>query len=354
LLYPWVKILTELAGGAGADVMTIHYTFFHDFARRGVFLDLGPLVRRDGYDLDDFFKVGLDCYTCDGKLQGIPYKGSARLIIYNKKLFDDAGVAYPDDTWDWNDFLKAARRLTRDRDGDGRIDQYGTLFANDLLSMLPWIWSNGGDWLSGDGRECVLHRPEAVEAVRFCADWVLRTHVAPSNRELTTMSGDIFSTGRIGMMISGPWAVPTLRRIKSFAWDAAPFPKGKAGRISRYAGMGYCIWKGTKHPDAAWEFVKFLADPKKGGKMLAEAGLDVPARKSLANSPVLLREDTPWHEEEFVRSLRYARCFQPVSGFFEIDNIFTREIDLVVFGEKTVEQAMKSARKGIDLILRPL
>src|SRR2546422_2434773 len=74
------------------------------------------------------------------------------MVVYNRDLLDRAAIPYPTDDWTWDDFLRTAQLLTRDRDGDGRIDQWGAAFDRRPSFWLPWIWAGGGDVLCPDGR----------------------------------------------------------------------------------------------------------------------------------------------------------------------------------------------------------
>src|SRR3989442_877767 len=138
------------------------------------------------------------------------------MVVYNRDLLDRAAIAYPTDDWTWDDFLRTAQRLTRDRDGDGRIDQWGAAFDRGPSFGLPWIWAGGGDVLCPDGRRAsgCLDAPATVAAIRWYAGWVKRWGVAPRPHDASTAGVEIarlFAAGRVAFMTVGHDVVRDLR-----------------------------------------------------------------------------------------------------------------------------------------------
>src|SRR5439155_1169788 len=90
---------------------------------------------------------------------------------------------YPTDDWTWDDFLRVAKQVTRDTDGDGSIDQWGSAFDGRLAVWLPWIWAGGGDVLCADGRRAsgCLDSRATIEALRWYAGWAPARAVAEAD-----------------------------------------------------------------------------------------------------------------------------------------------------------------------------
>jgi len=155
------KLLTALASNTAPDVfMAWNYPLY---APGGKLEDLQPWVERDQYDLGIYYPILMDYMKYDGKLWGLPTTYSPRAIYYNKKLFDEAGVPYPQDGWTWNDFLEAVRKLTKP-------GQYGFITTpDDVFTMQPYFWSNGGDLISDDGKQVdgVLNSEQNVKTMEF-------------------------------------------------------------------------------------------------------------------------------------------------------------------------------------------
>ena len=105
-----------------------------------------------------------------GDLYAMPYAFVMSVLHYNKDMFDAAGVAYPTDDWTWDELLEAAKALTKDFDGDGKIDQWGLYFKPDYYVLDAMIYAFGGRVLSEDLTQVMLDSDEAEAAVQFLVD----------------------------------------------------------------------------------------------------------------------------------------------------------------------------------------
>jgi len=123
------KLPVMIASGTAPDLFECvpeRAASFPSFATKNAFLPLDPLVERDGVDLDQWFASVIQSCRYDSVLYVLPKKISTPACIhYNMDLFDAAGLPYPTRDWTWDDCLAMAKALTKDFDGDGRIDQWG-------------------------------------------------------------------------------------------------------------------------------------------------------------------------------------------------------------------------------------
>lgn len=334
----YTKLLTMMASKSAPDVFGLTNGTILPHVAKGTLLDLAPLMKRDGgVDEGDFFPTALEAYRFGDKLYGMPINFHAFALYYNKTLFDEAGVAYPDANWDWDDLLSAARKLTRDRDGDGRIDQYGIVFDGWLGAVAPWIWQNGGRIFDDerDPTRCTLDEPRCVEALQFLADLKLRHRVAPGASE-TAEQGvvEMFYAGRAAMYPYLYVAGRMREYVKWFEWDCAPLPKGRSGRRASWAGSGcYCINRGTRMPREAWEYVKFATSPR-GMRVEARNGIAIPARRSVAYSEVFMQPgQPPANKQVFLDALEYARLNPSMIRVLDFLSIFQEQTDRLFLGE---------------------
>ena len=147
---------------------------FSEFAARGNFLDLAEYITNDpDLKIDEYHEKVLGWYQLDGKQYGIPYGIDVQFIVYNKTLFKEAGVPLPTDDWTLEEFLAAAKKLTIDRDKDGRIDQYG--FRGELPECM---W--GAQFVADDGSKATCDTPEMVAWAQFNLDMLYKWKVAPT------------------------------------------------------------------------------------------------------------------------------------------------------------------------------
>jgi multiple sugar transport system substrate-binding protein len=345
----WDKLQTGLAGGAAPDVFAMDGPLFPDYQSRGVLLDLKPYIDRDGYDLTQLADQGVADFTTGDGQYGLPRDLNVIVLYYNKAMFDAAGVAYPDESWDWAKLREVAKQLTRDDNGDGTVDQWG--FYTETTDMenfwLSTVWENGGDVLAPDGRSTVLGTPEAAGGIQFVQDLIWKDKVMPEPA-LFAETGDAFEQGKAAMEANGSWLVPT-HLAAGIDLGIAPLPKGPAGRFTSVNPTGAVVYQKTKSPDAAWAFVKYLASPA-AQEQLMQLKASLPVSKEVLAGPYASSFDGA---SVFADSLSYARLKPSFRGFDEFTTTLQGELDTNVFNEpnKTAAQALADIVPQLDALL---
>ncbi len=231
---------------------------------------------------DDLYPVGRKSFTWEGKLYCLPqvlYYGGT---FVNKTLFEEAGIPVPpvdwkSDKWTWTDVLETAAKLTKDKDGDGKIDQYGVNFGH----WSPWAHTRywGQELIPAeDYNKGVMHKlrldetpvyEACVSGLQARADAMNVQKVMPTPAMSTSLNelGPMLKTGSVAMDIGGGWIVRGALPDK-FKFAAAVTPKGNDGKGTRCAMVWadpFKIVNTSKHPDQAWAWIHWLAADPKGG-----------------------------------------------------------------------------------------
>jgi len=234
-------------------------------------------------------------FARDGQQFGLPKYHGAMALYYNKDIFDEYGVNYPNDTWDHDDYLEALKRLTHDRDGDGKTDLWGSILDISWSSLQIHANGWGGYFVDPDDpSRCLMCKPEAMGALawiraRMWDDKVMATPLDVQN----LWPRYAFTDERVAMVEDGSWALKDILVEAGFRIGVALFPAGPVRRVTLATTDGFGIYAGTRHPDAAWELVKFLIG-KDYGRAMARANFLQPARASLVNDWVgFIREEFP-------------------------------------------------------------
>ncbi len=342
------KIKVMYVGKIAPDVIFMYPTALPAWAELGTLMPLDEMLARDpAVGRSDYFESMLRTFTYQGKLYGLPKDASVDLLYWNCEMFEACGVDPPEPTWGWGEYLEAARKLTRDTDGDGRIDQWGT----SGWTWLPWIWQNGGRVVSPDGRRCTLDAPETIEGIQFWGDLVTRYKVAPTPTDLQDLSPwRLFSLGRVGMYHEMYPAVSILRDYAKFRWDIAHVPRGPAGRVSPAVGSALAITTQSRHPQAAWEFIKWMTGPDGMAGLLS---VEAPSCITLARSDAFLRQPgLPSSKHVAIDALEYAH--PPVQSVYyqELFDTIGSELDRVWRGRATAAEAARGAIPQVDRILQ--
>jgi len=215
----------------------------------------------------DIFWPGIkDMLVYDGKLLAVPTNAAPTLITYNKDVFDRYGVPYPEGEWTTEEFLQTCRRLSRKKKGTNRYESFA--IAPDIIAD-SFLYPAGGRVFSPDKTGCILDSPEGVKAYtvagQIYSPLTGYPRLAPSGADSLAGTTSVSTwpnliEGRIAMMAATRW--PLCITGPSFNYGIAPFPyfpdtpadKRKINAIGRATAVS----RDTRHPEAAFKFLKFL------------------------------------------------------------------------------------------------
>ncbi len=342
------KMQAMMAGKQAPDVMYMSQLWFQSFADKGAFMDISSRVTTDSE---------LNYADFNPTLQSTgDYKGSTYMIydamdilsfFYNKNMFTEAGIDFPDETWTWADVVEAGKKLTKDTNNDGVMDQYGILAPDGYVSF-SWIYQNGGSVLNDDRTLSTMTEPAATDAIQWISDLINTHKIAPAP-SVTKQEGSsaMFRAGKIGMAAYGPWLVGLLKTDAKFDFGLTLLPSGKENRNSFVSGSGYVISKDTKNEEAAWELMKYLVSPDVIVKFM-EHGLVFPTRQSLMKSEYFFTEENVTFSDQsaFVEPLPLTPNW---NAMFDA---ITKEYQLIWMGDKSVADATKAMDEQVNEVLK--
>ncbi|MEV1145480.1 sugar ABC transporter substrate-binding protein [Micromonospora sp. NPDC049799] len=344
------RLTTSFAGGQPPDVFLLNYRRYGQFAAQGAiepaqsWLD-GSTVLDEG----DFSPRGLDAFRFDGDaLTCLPQNLSSLVVYYNADLFRAAGVPTPTAGWTWDDFLAAARALTR----DGR---YGVGVQPSIARLAPFVWSNRGDLVDDPAKPTALTLrgdPAARTAVDWFLDLQLRHRVVPPDAQEQSESSEArFLRGTLGMFLSSRVAVPTLRTIEGFTWDAAPLPVAPGGvPASILHSDAYCMGAGLPDHRRAWRFIEYAMSAP-GQRVLAESGRTVPSRLDVATSPAFLDPARPPRSSQvFLDAEPHLRATPRTATWARVEKEADTLLEEVFYGRVDREEGLRRLEETV----RPL
>lgn len=245
------KVNQMVAGNTAPDVMVSYETDYPRFAKGGAIEDLEPyLEKSEKIDVDDFIPAVKELAEQTGGTYGLPWCYATELMFYNKDIFDKAGLDYPTDSWTWDDYAEAAKKLTVTE--GPKTTQWGS----DTLTF-------GGMWyaLAGQaGDEVVKDNKLALnegmtKALEFMNRLTNEDKSSPKPAAGSNVS-DLFASGQAAMSMSGSWMATTYRDV-DFNWDIQTLPKENQAYNSLHTGF-YTISSNSKHKEEAWKFVEFM------------------------------------------------------------------------------------------------
>lgn len=268
------KLAASFGAGNPPDVMLMwdFPTYYTNLEPLDTFIEKDASLK-----LDDIYESLFNYVKVDGHTYGLPSGFTSRALYYNKKMFDDAGVPYPKDGWTWDDFKAAAKKLSNP---EKKQYGFGIRTSNDPYDMQGIVWSNGGSFISKDGKEIegYMNSPETAQSIQLFGD-MLKDGSATLVGGKNQLSGDdIFKAGKIAMWESGVWPLEGFKKAKvDFGTVEMPAFTGKPVK-GIVALSAVSVAKQSKQKDLAWEFTKFFIS-NEAIKMRSNA--DLPIRKSI-------------------------------------------------------------------------
>lgn len=333
----WTKLQAAATGGGMPDVFWMHTNYMAQFAESNAIMDLTDRISgSELVDMDKYAKVVIPVCTVNDKYFGLPKDTAAVGLWYNKAIFDEKGVAYPDDTWTWDDLKAAAQKLT-----DPAKDIYGFLAPpDDESGYWLFMWQNGANVLSEDKKTSGYDKPEAIEAIQFYKSFIDEGLSPTPAQFANTNAYQYFETGKAAMAMIGSYVVTELGTFDLVVnnCDVTVMPQGKQ-RATNGNGLVNSIATATKHPEEAWKFLEFISS-KEGMDIQAQSGAAIPAL--LDSMPVWVSSFDHFNMQAFIDMQDYAYP-TPVTKSSSIWSQFEKDtLKQVLSGAMSVEDGCKA------------
>lgn len=334
------KLLVMMASGDPPDLMWMGEGF-GEFAQRGAFLDVSRFVKRD-VDTRRFVPQSLQWYRVNGRQLGVPFLLDVEFMIYNKDLFDQAGLPYPTNNWDYDLFLHDAQRLTV-RDDHHRITRYGFFGQLD-----PCLFD--AQFISSDGTHATCDTPQMIDYLKVNGALVNKYRVSPTIQQQNTLDRYfLFASGRAAMMQAFTWdLMPLHQQCASIRWGYVLNPK--ITRRGEWASsQAVLISAKTKHPDEAWQLCREFLSPEFQRSM---ANIGLPSDLSVARELAATGQTQYNHLSTLIDAVGELYPTPRVAHLSEARQIFQDACQSVWSGLSSPQDAMERASHMMDRMLQ--
>lgn len=336
------KLLTAIAGGTAPDVARLDIIWIPEFA------DLGALAQLDTAmsDFNDLkgkvFAGPLATAAWQNKYYALPLDTNTRTWLWNKQVYDKAGISAPPKTFD--ELLadcakiKSAENIPCFADGG----TYG-------WAVMPWIWSSGGDITDPQMTKATgyVNGPDTVAAYAMLKDMLDKGYLDKGilGGGLDTSGG--FAKNMIGSLLEGPW-IPAIfaQQYPNVPVNWAPMPAGKGGSISVVGGEDIAVFQQSPNKDAAMEFVRYMLTPE-AQLAMAEVG-QMPVRTDVTDQAI---KSQPYFQY-FFDQIKTSRARLPHPNWPKIESILTDAGQVILRGEQDPQKALDDAAAKIDPLLK--
>ena len=341
------KILTAVVGNAAPDILWYNPTLTGQLVELEAIEPLEDWLTRSPVrpQLDPAL---LETMEFEGHLWSIPFGSNNTAVFYRPSLFEAAGITAPPRTWD--ELLQAARALTRDTNGDGRIDQQGIFLSLgkgewNVFVWLPFVYSAGG-WLN-QGAKPDLVNEGAIAALTF-AQTLVQAGTAMLSPPERGFEIDNFLTGKVAMQITGPW---TLAQMQSAGvdFDVFPLPINQTP-AAVLGGENFFLCRTTPEKrQAALTFLEYILSAEFQQDWALQTGF-LPVNLTVQDSEAYQQfvADNPLLQV-FLDQMAWARARPVIPGYPYLSENFGRAIEATLLGADPTE-ALQQSQRRLDLI----
>ncbi len=336
------KFKTAAEAGSGApDIMRAEVAWVPEFAAAGHLYALdGTALLED----NNFLETPLSSNVYDGKTYGVPQVTDTLGLMYNKELFEKAGITEAPTTWE--EVGEAAEALKSKAKVDGLYINNGGYF------LLPFIYGEGGDLLDTEAETIVVNSPESVAGIKTAQDLVKSGAATKpdANDSYGTMM-TLFKEGKVGMIINGPWETAAMSDDPNFGGfenlGVAPVPAGSAGAGAPVGGHNYVIYSGMDESkaDAAIAFVNFMASAESQAFAAEELGV-LPGNADAYDELGDNERVAAWKP---ALDVSVARPWIPEGGLFfaPLDEMATKVLIQGADVQKSMDEAAKTFKSDV-------
>lgn len=275
------KYATAAAGGAAPDALSLDLIYTPSFAAAGQLEDITDLAKSLPY-FDKLSPAHVKTGTYKDRIYGLPYSADSSVLIWNKKLFRQAGLDPDKGPTSWAEIAAAAEKVAA-LGGDTKGFYFsGACGGCNIFTFTPLVWASGGDILTGDGGKATLDTPQMRDAIAFYRDMVKKGLVPEGARTDTGANFfAAFARGNIGLAPSGAFAIGALNTQYPDIDYGVTFLPGKTGGWSSFAGGdNFVVTKGTTKLKAIKAFLDFSYSLE-GQTLLARYG-SLPVRSDIS------------------------------------------------------------------------
>ncbi len=347
------KVLTAVKGGSPPDVAYLYGSWAPNVAQIPQVVDLTKVVKQAGVNWNDFFTGERDVATVNGKVIGIPALVDNLAVVYNKKLFAQAGLPVPGANWTWQEFVSDAQKLT-----DTSAKQYGTAYVTPGTEDTVWhweslLWEAGGSLLTPDNKQAAFNSAAGLESLN-----TLRTmsvtdksmYLDPTDQAYT----NLFNSGKIGMLVTGPWDLSAFPNVDYGVQVMPSYPGSSAGDQTISGPDNWVVFNnGSSQVSAAEQFLLWLTAPAQVKTWSLQTG-DLPTRTSVADSSGFDQQMNKMLPgvSTFIGNLSNVKQARPqITQYPAISTILGNMVVSVLLGKATPQAALASAASQVNQAL---
>lgn len=328
----FTSLQTQIAGGSAPDTFELNYENFVTYARSGALLDIGEYVA----DPDRYYALALEGFSDDGVQYGLPMTFSDVVLIYNKDLFDAAGLDYPTADWTWEDEQAAAEALT-----DAETGVFGDFQPISFFEFYKALQQAGGTFFDEDG-QAMFNSAEGLAA----AEWLTSKPgtVMPTLADIggtPDFDTSLFQSGQLAMWHNGIWQFTGLNE-SGVNYDIVVEP-GSVQSANAVFMNGAVVSEATDHPAEAAAWISFLAGSETTVDTRLASSWELPAVNDDAAFASYLEITPPENRQAVFDALDNIALPPVIERQQEMQDAVTQALESIVADGTDPQEALDNA-----------
>ncbi|HLE56632.1 MAG TPA: ABC transporter substrate-binding protein [Rhodothermia bacterium] len=357
------KLVTSVQSKTAPDISWIHSHYLEDLVGADAIYEMKHFTEGpnglDSLDLADIHPALIEYGSFRGTLYSMPMEATNLGLVYNKDHFREVGLDSDSPPSDWAELLDMSQKLTRDLNGDGKLDRVGFMPAvvpadgpqgpYMMWQWTPFLWQAGGYLINKEQTQVLFDSDAAVMALTLWKDLYEKQRLGQFSNDWMIS----FASGQASMMLDGPWNLPRYPELLGdIDWGVAMLPAGPAKRATVVAGEYLAIFKQSANPDSAWAFVKWMVDPEVQAFWSMKSGY-LPIRGAVM--------DIDWYrqfldenpgQKAFVDQMEFAQAQRPMDfSTLKIQRELTIAIERATVGGMDPTTVLREAAQKSNAML---
>lgn len=340
------KLVTAMSTGDGPDIVIFDGVNTLTYAEQGAFIELDSLIEDAGLDTTQYYESSYNQLNIDGKQYGLPATIDARVLFYNKDLFDKAGIDYPTDSWTWEDMYEAANACTVTTNGNLEVSGFD-LSDTGLFNM--WMYQAGGIMADESTQKMSFNNEQGLSVLN---EWQKYLDAGIyKNGYIGGENGiqDALAAGKVCMKYDGPWALTSLKEQgTNFGTVIAPAGPGGSS-ASMVGGFSFNIPTTTSDEQGSFDFINWWTTSDEAAETFYNAAGHLPANKETIQIDSIQSDE---NVQTIIKQFDSSIARPKVIGYGDAEYFGLKpNLDQFIAGELTAEEALSKGEAEANELL---
>lgn len=356
------RLITAIQSRRAPDIAWVHSDYMQHLVEANAIYPMEVFINGENgiseEDLADIYPPLIQEASWRGDLYSMPMEGTNLALVYNARLFREAGLDPDRPPQTWDELIDYAKRLSIDKTGNGVFDQIGFFVpilpsSGPLSSWMVWqwypfLWQAGGYMINEEQTRVMFNEEPGVKALGLWKE----IYDALNLRTFSIDAEATFAAQQTAMMLDGPWSLPRYRQMQNLEWRIAPLPAGPYKKATVVGGEYLTIFKQSKNPDVAWEFLKWIIKPEIQAYWSMASGY-LPIRRSVLDIEEYI-EFLDRHPglKAYVLQMEHGQSPRPIDYHgYEINRFLGEALERSTLGRVDPKQALDEAASRANRLL---